>query len=188
MPPAPPPPVDPTEFRRVMGMFATGVTVVTAEVGGEAHGMTANAVMSVSLDPLLVCVSVNRRARMDGFLERAGGYAVNILAQDQQALSQFFAGAWKPATPPEHRLVPWIGGPRLVGCLAAVGCRIEGALEGGDHRIFLGRVLGLYRAEGALNPLLYFGGRYHQLREPALAPLAPVDVWNPEEVQIFYDH
>ena len=187
MPAASAPAVDPGEFRRVMGMFVTGVTVVTVEVGGEAHGMTANAVMSVSLDPPLVCVSVNRRARMDKFLERAGGYAVNILAQDQQALSQYFSGTWPHATPPEHRLVPWTGGPRLVGCLAAAGCRVEGTLEGGDHRIFLGRVLDLYRADGALSPLLFFAGRYHQLRDPALAPLAPVDVWNPEEVQIFYD-
>jgi len=83
--------------------------------------------------------------------------------------------------------VPWTGGPRLVGCLAAAGCRVEGILEGGDHRIFLGRVLDLYRADGTLSPLLFFAGRYHQLRDPALAPLAPVDVWNPEEVQIFYD-
>jgi flavin reductase (DIM6/NTAB) family NADH-FMN oxidoreductase RutF len=186
MPAASAPAVDPAEFRRVMGMFATGVTVVTVEVGGEAHGMTANAVMSVSLDPPLVCVSVNRRARMDGLLQRAGGFAVNILAQDQQVLSQFFAGTWKHATP-EYRLVPWTGGPRLVGCLAAADCRIEGVLEGGDHRIFLGRVLDLYRADGAPSPLLFFAGRYHQLRDPALAPLAPVDVWNPEEVQIFYD-
>jgi flavin reductase (DIM6/NTAB) family NADH-FMN oxidoreductase RutF len=170
-----------------MGLFATGITVITAQVAGEVHGMTANAVMSVSLDPLLVCVSVGRRARMDDFLQRAGAFVLNILAEDQQALSQYFAGAWKYATPPEHRFEPWVGGPRLVGCLAAAGCRVETAVDGGDHRLFLGRVHALYRGEGRFSPLLFFGGRYHRLREPELAPRDPVEVWNPDEVQIFYD-
>src|SRR5437879_3994210 len=129
--PEPAPAVDPTEFRRVMGMFATGVTVVTVEVGGEAHGMTANAVMSVSLDPPLVCVSVNRRARMDGFLQRAGGFAVNILAQDQQALSQYFSGTWPHAPPPEHRLVPWTGGAAPPGGVRAGGSPRAWGVGGG---------------------------------------------------------
>ncbi len=170
-----------------MGLFATGVTVVTAQVDHETRGMTANAVMSVSLDPLLVCVSVGRRARMDEFLQRAGGYVLNILSEDQQALSRYFAGAWSHPSPPEYRLEPWEGGPRLVGCLAAVGCRVEGMLDGGDHHLFLGRALAMHRAEGRLSPLLFFGGRYHRLRDPELAPRDPVEVWNPEELQIFYD-
>jgi flavin reductase (DIM6/NTAB) family NADH-FMN oxidoreductase RutF len=178
---------DPTEFRRVMGLFATGVTVVTAQVGAEMHGMTANAVMSVSLDPLLVCVSVSRRARMDGFMVQAGAYALNILSEDQQALSQFFAGAWPHASPPEYRLEPWVGGPRLVGCVAAVGCQVDRVLEGGDHHLFLGRLLTLHRADGPLNPLLFFGGGYHRLREPVRVPRDPIEVWYPEEVQIFYE-
>lgn len=175
------------EFRRVMGLFATGVTVVTVQSGAEMHGMTANAVMSVSLDPLLVCVSVARRARMNGYLSKAGGYALNILSEDQQALSQFFAGTWRHASPPEYRLHPWVGGPRLVGCLAAAGCRIDAVLDGGDHHLFLGRVLALHRTGGPLNPLLFFGGHYHRLREPAGALRDPIEVWNPEEVQIFYE-
>ncbi len=178
---------DPTEFRRVMGLFATGVTVVTVQAGDEMHGMTANAVMSVSLDPLLVCVSVARRARMNGYLNKAGGYALNILSEDQQALSQFFAGVWPHPSPPEYRLEPWVGGPRLVGCVAAVGCRIDHVQEAGDHQFFLGRALSLHGADGALNPLLFFGGRYHRLREPARVPRDPIEVWNPEEVRIFYD-
>jgi flavin reductase (DIM6/NTAB) family NADH-FMN oxidoreductase RutF len=178
---------DPTEFRRVMGLFATGVTIVTAQAGADMHGMTANAVMSVSLDPLLVCVSVSRRARMDGILNQAAGYALNILSEDQQALSQCSAGAWPYASPPEYRLEPWVGGPRLVGCVAAVGCQVDRILEGGDHHLFLGRVLALHRAEGPLNPLVFFGGRYHRLREPVGAPRDPIEVWNPEEVRIFYE-
>jgi flavin reductase (DIM6/NTAB) family NADH-FMN oxidoreductase RutF len=176
-----------TEFRRAMGLFATGVTVITVQAGAEMHGMTANAVMSVSLDPLLVCVSVARRARMNGYLTKAGGYALNILSEDQQVLSQFFAGIWPHPSPPEYRLEPWVGGPRLVGCVAAVGCRIDQIHEAGDHQFFLGRVLSLYRADGAVNPLLFFGGRYHRLREPVRVPRDPIEVWNPEEVRIFYD-
>ena len=167
------------EFRRVMGLFATGVTVVTVQAGDEMHGMTANAVMSVSLDPLLVGVAVARRARMNGYLRKAGGYALNILSEDQQALSQFFAGIWPHPSPPEYRLEPWVGGPRLVGCVAAVGCRIDQIQEAGDHQFFLGRVVSLHRAEGALNPLLFFGGRYHRLREPVRVPRDPIEVWNP---------
>jgi flavin reductase (DIM6/NTAB) family NADH-FMN oxidoreductase RutF len=180
-------PPDPTVFRRMMGLFATGVTVITAQVADEIHGMTANAVMSVSLDPLLLCVSVSRTARMNEFLKGAGGFALNILSEDQQALSQFFAGAWRHASPPEYRLQPWVGGPRLVGCLAAAGCRIDAVLDGGDHHLFLGRVLALHRTEGPLLPLLFFGGHYHRLREPAGTPRDPIEVWNPEEVQIFYE-
>ncbi len=178
---------EPTEFRRVMGLFATGVAVMTAAGSRGPHGMTVNAVMSVSLDPLLVCVSVNRAARMLPILRHAGAFALNVLAEDQQPLSRYFAEAWPHATPPEHRFEPWVGGPRLVGCLAAVGCRVERRLDGGDHELVLGRALALYQAAPPLRPLLFFGGRYHRLREPAAAPRDPVEVWNPEEVQIFYD-
>jgi flavin reductase (DIM6/NTAB) family NADH-FMN oxidoreductase RutF len=87
---------------------------------------------------------------------------------------------------PEYQLEPWIGGPRLVGALTSIGCRVHGVLDGGDHRLFLGQVLALYRSEGRLSPLLFFGGRYHRLAEPVVAPRDPVEVWNPEEVQIFY--
>ena len=180
-------PPDATEFRRALGLFATGVAVLTVQTGAEMHGMTANAVMSVSLDPLLACVSVGRRARMNAHLSRAGGFALNILSADQEALSVYFAGTWPHASPPEYRLEPWVGGPRLVGCLAAAGCEIASILDGGDHRLFLGRVLALHRADGPLNPLVFFGGRYHRLRTPEEAPRDPVEVWNPEEVQIFYE-
>jgi flavin reductase (DIM6/NTAB) family NADH-FMN oxidoreductase RutF len=178
-------PIDAKEFRRVMGLFATGITVVTAAVNGRTHGMTANAVMSVSINPLLVCLSVDARAHMAGFLQEAGGFVLNILTDAQQALSQYFAGQWHGPVP-EYQLEPWIGGPRLVGALTSIGCRVHGVLDGGDHRLFLGQVLALYRSEGRLSPLLFFGGRYHRLAEPVVAPRDPVEVWNPEEVQIFY--
>lgn len=179
------PPVDPKEFRRLMGLFATGVTVITAETDEGVHGMTANAVMSVSLDPLLVCVSVDRRARLNRFLEASRGFAINILADGQRHLSQFFAGLWQ-GPPPEYRVQTWVGGPRLLGCLASIGCAVDDVLDGGDHRLFLGRVLAVHRSDAQLSPLLFFGGRYHKVPEPEMAPRDPVEVWRPEEVQIFY--
>ena len=179
------PPVDPKEFRRLMGLFATGVTVVTAATTEGVHGMTANAVMSVSLDPLLVCVSVDRRARLNRFLDASQGFAINILADGQRALSQFFAGLWQ-GPPPEYRVETWVGGPRLLGCLASIGCAVDTVLDGGDHRLFMGRVLAVHRGDAQLSPLLFFGGRYRTLPEPERAPRDPVEVWRPEEVQIFY--
>ncbi len=178
---------DPKEFRRVMGLFATGVTVVTAAAGERTHAMTANAVMSVSLEPLLVCVSVGRTARMNAFLEEAGGFALNILSEAQEDLSRYFAGMWQRPTPPDYRFVPWVGGPRLEGALASVGCAVDRVVEAGDHRLFLGRVLALHRSEAPLRPLLFFAGAYHRLRHPAASARDPLEIWRPEEVQIFYE-
>ncbi|GBD29911.1 FMN reductase (NADH) NtaB [bacterium HR32] len=181
-----PPAPDPREFRRVMGLFATGVAVVTAAVDARVHAMTANAVMSVSLDPLLVCVSVGKGARMNRFLEEAAGFALNILAEDQEALSRYFAGMWQAAEPPPYRLEPWVGGPRLEGCLASVGCARHQVVEAGDHRLFLGRVVALHRSQAPLRPLLFFAGAYHRLREPAHAARDPLEIWDPEAIRIYY--
>jgi flavin reductase (DIM6/NTAB) family NADH-FMN oxidoreductase RutF len=175
---------DPKEFRQVMGLFATGVTVVTAQTPDRMHGMTANAVMSVSLDPLLVCVSVDRRARMNAFLEEARGFVINILAEDQERLARYFAG--RRQDPPPYEVEPWVGGPRLRGCLAAVACTMEEIAPGGDHRLFLGRVRALYRRESRLSPLLFFAGHYHHLPRPEDDVRDPVEVWRPEDVQIYY--
>ena len=85
--------IDPTEFRRTLGRFATGVTVVSAyDEGGNPRGLTANAFMSVSLDPPLVLVSLDNRSRTKPVLERAGRYGVSVLAEEQRALSDHFAG------------------------------------------------------------------------------------------------
>ncbi|MER3456838.1 MAG: flavin reductase [candidate division GAL15 bacterium] len=170
-----------------MGLFATGVTVVTASAGDHTHAMTANAVMSVSLDPLLVCVCVGRQARMNRFLEEAGGFVLNILSEHQESLSRYFAGMWQPPEPPPYRFVPWVSGPRLEGALASVGCSVYQILEAGDHRLFLGQVLALHRGEGPLRPLVFFAGGYHRLREAAFAARDPLEIWKPEEVRIFYE-
>src|SRR3989442_2951798 len=133
------PRTDPKAFRRVLGLFATGVTVVAAQHDDEIHGMTANAVNSVSLDPLLVLVCVGKHARMNQVIQGAGGFSINVLAEAQEPLSRDFSGAWPHQAPPEFRFVPWPGGPRLVGALAAVGCVVDRRGGGGGPPIVLGR-------------------------------------------------
>src|SRR2546427_10011344 len=130
--------MDSKSFRRVLGLFATGVTVVAAQHDDEIHGMTANAVTSVSLDPLLVLVCVGKHARMNQFIQGAGGFSINVLAEDQESLSRYFSGAWPHQGPPEFRFVPWPGGPRLVGALAAVGCVVDRRGGGGGPPLLVG--------------------------------------------------
>ena len=176
--------VDPNRFRRVMGLFATGVTVLAAQHADDVHGMTANAVTSVSLDPLLVLACVGKQARMYPFIEQAGGFSLNILTHDQEVLSRYFAGSWKMATPPEFRFTPWEGGPRLIGALATIGCRTERSIEAGDHWIVLGRVIALHEGDASAQPLVFFAGRYRRLSDVEAAP-AP-DMWKDQAVQIYY--
>jgi flavin reductase (DIM6/NTAB) family NADH-FMN oxidoreductase RutF len=168
-----------------MGRFATGVTVVAAEHHGEIHGMTANAVTSVSIEPLVVLVCVDKRARMTRFIQQAGGFSINMLSEEQEALSQFFAGTWRHAGAPEFRFVPWVGGPRLVGSLAAIGCRVDRFVEAGDHWIVLGDVEGLDEGDPAGRPLIFYGGRYRRLTE-AEGPPAPEE-WTAAAVRVHYD-
>lgn len=176
----------PAAFRRVMGLFATGVTVLGVEVPDGVHGMTANAVASVSLDPLLVLVCVDRRARTHQLLTPGRPFSINILRQEQEPLSRYFAGAWPYAGPPEFRFQRWGHGPLLVGALASVGCRVESLADGGDHTIVLGRVTGLHPGEAG-EPLLFFGGRYRRLMEAEAYAGAPADPWTHESARIHYD-
>lgn len=176
---------DRQKLRRVMGRFATGVTVIAAEHDGEIHAMTANAVTSVSLDPLIVLVCIDKQARMNRFIQRAGGFSISVLSEDQEALSRFFAGTWRHASPPEYRFVPWVRGPRLVGTLAAIGCRVDRTVEAGDHWIVLGAVEGLEESDPAGRPLIFFGGRYRRLTETE-GPAAPEE-WNAAAVRVHYD-
>ena len=160
-----PPPVDPQLYRQVIGRFATGVTVVTVNVDGALRGMTANAVASVSLDPTLLLVCVQRDGSLHPLLERAESFAVNILSEEQQALSVLFAQRGELAEPmggvPHH---PAPGGsPLLEGVLGWLECETHHRFAAGDHTVFLGHVrdLAIERPEAA--PLLFFSGAYRQL-------------------------
>ncbi len=179
--------IDPRAFRRTMGLFATGVTVITVRVGDLTHGMTAHSVTSVSLDPLLVLVCVDRRARMCGLIQQAGEFAINILSDAQESISRYFAGA---KTGPEPTSLSFDRGepdgpPFIHGALAAIDCRVQSIVDGGDHVIVLGRVTRLQSGAPG-EPLIYFAGRYRCLRELE-GVIGPPEVWNNDAVQIFHE-
>jgi flavin reductase (DIM6/NTAB) family NADH-FMN oxidoreductase RutF len=158
-------PIDTAAYRKVIGAFATGVTVVTTEVDGRYHGFTANAVCSVSLEPLLLLVCVDKRANAHGELARAAAFAVNILTDQQQELSNLFAKTGEPSNEGLRGVAfrrGRSGAPLIDGALAALECETYRALDAGDHTIYLGRVL-----EGDVDtharPLLYYLGSYRRL-------------------------
>ena len=155
--------LDPTEYRRVIGLFATGVTVVVTRVDGEPRAMTANALTSVSLDPLLVLVCINKQLSMVEYIQQTQCFSISILREDQEPLSNYFAHLWKEPTPPPYQFVQWDGGLRLEGCIAALGCALYGVYDGGDHQIVVGRVMALCTCEQPYRPLLFYGGRYERL-------------------------
>ena len=166
----PPPGAPPHRMRDVMGMFATGITVLTA--GGEGpHGMTANAFSSVSLDPPLVLVCVARTAVMHGAILGTGSYAVSVLAGEQEHIARYFADRRRPRGVAQFDHVDWrpgplTGAPLLEGSLAWMECEVTNVYSGGDHSIFLGEVLDIGRADES-HALLFFGGGYHRLTRAA---------------------
>jgi flavin reductase (DIM6/NTAB) family NADH-FMN oxidoreductase RutF len=144
------------EFRRTLGMFATGVTVITRLADEQIHGMTANAFMSVSLQPPLIVISVDRRARMNGLLREGVLFGVSVLEERQSALSDRFAGRTGDGADPEFELVH--DTPLVEGALAHLVARVVRSYWGGDHSLFLGRVEYVRYGEGT--PLLFHGGGY----------------------------
>ena len=155
-------PIDAAAFRKVMGSFATGVAVVTTAVDGKLHGLTANALTSVSLDPLLLLVCVDKKAYAHTELERAEFFGVSVLSSAQQAVSNTFA-ATGPPEPGTLRGVTFTFGrtgvPLIRGAIACLECAVDTRFDGGDHSIFLGRAVdGQVLSED--DPLLYFRGKY----------------------------
>lgn len=153
--------IDESEFRRVIGHFATGVAVVTtAREDGAPAGLTVSAVASVSLDPTLILVCVDRESDTHAWLERAGCFATSFLEDGKgETLARRFAGG---GAEEKFRGVAWrterTGAPVLDDALAWLDCRVTAALPGGDHTIFVGEVLAADAREGT--PLLYYRGGY----------------------------
>src|SRR2546427_8413311 len=114
-----PPAVEPRASRNAVGLFATGVTVVAAQHGDHVHAMTANAITSLSLHPPLVVFCVSKQAKMAAELELHSRFSINILREEQQALSNYFAGGWPGTEPPPFDFDPWEETPRLQSCAAA---------------------------------------------------------------------
>lgn len=154
---------DPREYRNVIGHFATGVTVITWDDGEHRRGMTANAVTSLSLDPLLLLVCVDRKVTAHPQLESAQAFAVNILAADQIPVSMAFArhGLEDMADVPYH--LGATGSPLIEGVLAWLECAITERLPGGDHTIMVGRVVDLALPRPDAEPLLFYAGHYVSL-------------------------
>ncbi|MEV6926541.1 flavin reductase family protein [Dactylosporangium sp. NPDC051485] len=153
-------------LRRAYGTFATGVTVVT--VGGSVpHGMTANSFTTVSLDPPLVLICVGRSAVMHEALQRTGTFGVSVLASDQERVARYFADPRRPLGGDQFDAVDWFAGPQtaaplMVDALAQFECELWRCYDGGDHSIFVGRLLSLERGS-AEDALLFCHGRFARL-------------------------
>jgi flavin reductase (DIM6/NTAB) family NADH-FMN oxidoreductase RutF len=182
---AEPPAVEPRAFRNAVGLFATGVTVVAAQHGDHVHAMTANAITSLSLHPPLVVFCVSKQAKMTAELELNSPFCINVLREEQQALSNYFAGVWPGTEPPKFVFDPWVETPRLQNCAAALACVVDAQLEGGDHWIIVGRVRDVYQGSEPRRPLVFYAGKYRHLA-PEEAP-APDLTDETMAIQIFYD-
>jgi flavin reductase (DIM6/NTAB) family NADH-FMN oxidoreductase RutF len=148
--------IEPRLFRRVMGRFASGVTVITAQNGDEVRGMTASAFMSGSLEPPLCVVAVAKRAHMHTVLMQSDRFGVNILAEDQEILSIHFAGRPVPGLSPEFDYVERV--PVLSDPCARMAAQIVARHDCGDHTLFIGHILHMEADDRA--PLAYHAGRY----------------------------
>jgi flavin reductase (DIM6/NTAB) family NADH-FMN oxidoreductase RutF len=159
-------PVDPDLFRGTLASWASGVTVVTSRRGEDLRGMTASAFCSLSLDPPLVLVCVDKSAIMHDFMAKSKIFAINVLAREQEDVSR----ACSSRRVEESRRLEGIpfheestGSPVLDHAIAYLDCRVEHAYEGGDHTIFVGRVEAAGARDG--EPLLYFRGAYRSIAQ-----------------------
>ena len=160
--------LNPSEFRKAMGCFATGVTIITVDLEGEVHGMTANAFSSVSLDPMLVLVCVDHSTRTHAHMHAKKRFGINVLCEEQRAISDYYA---RPARTHEHAEAEAgarfertaQGTPMLQGALAYLECKLHSSEQAGDHTIFIAEVEDVVVRDG--DPLLFFRGKYRKLGE-----------------------
>jgi len=157
-------PFNSKEFRAALGRFATGVTIITAQNQGQTHGMTANAFVSVSLDPPLVLVSLDNRSYMHRIFPGATRFGISVLKEDQEQLSNHFAG--RSVDGLHIRFTSREDIPVLEGALAYFVVEVIDIHPAGDHTLYIGQVE--YFEARDEKPLLFYAGKYHQLpgREP----------------------
>lgn len=154
------------DIRDVMSRFATGVTVVAASdpQSGTPHGMTANAVCSVSLDPPLILVCASRQGQTHDVIRRARHFSVSVLAEKQRQVSTIFSQA---ARADKFSQVAYsmgrTGAPILRDALAHLECDLWAGYPGGDHTIFVGRVVSANNNKDCDLPLVFYGGSYESL-------------------------
>jgi len=152
-------PVSSDQFRAALGRFASGVTVVTTkDARGELHGITVSAFCSVSLQPPMVLICIEKTAGSHPALEESNVFVVNVLREDEAAISEHFASIKTD----KFEVIDWQPGidgvPVLTNALATLECRVKFSYHGGDHSIFVGDVEKVTVDDG--EPLLYFRGRY----------------------------
>lgn len=156
--------IDPRELRNAFGCFATGVTIITTtDSAGAPVGLTANSFSSLSLDPPLVLFCLDLNSSSFEAFHRNRHFVVNVLRDDQQELSSRFAKSgvdkWN-----DVGFETWVTGcPVLGDCIANLECEVDSVFEGGDHVIFVGKVVRLRYENGDYRPLLFFRGRYGQI-------------------------
>ena len=170
--------IDPREFRNCLGRFATGVTVITTEVDGQAHGMTANGFMSVSLEPPLVLISVGNKARLNSLLPQSGRYGISILGETHEHFSRHFAG--RPVEGLEIPFVKKQGIPVLEEAVACLVARVVDIHPAGDHTLYIGQVE--YLEAKQTRPLLFYAGAYRALDPEARHPM---QAWLDDELFFF---
>lgn len=160
-------PLDPGRFRLAMGRFATGVTVVTTHVDGHDHAMTANSLVSVSLDPPLVLICVETEARFAQAVLDSGVWGISVLAHHARPAAAWLATRGRPLHGQldriPHRRGPITGVALLRDSLATLECRTSQVVEAGDHHVLIADVLGADLVEHADEALLYYRGRYRTL-------------------------
>ena len=171
--------IDPREFRNTLGRFATGVTIITTEVEGEIHGMTANAFVSVSLHPPLILVSVDNRARAIEHLNASNRYGVSILAEEHEVYSNHFAG--RPVEGLDISFVRINDMPLLEEAVAHLVATVVQTIPAGDHTLYLGQVE--YLSWQDKRPLLFYAGQYTQL---AADVKHPMEEWLDDEMFFFH--
>ena len=148
-----------------IGLFATGVTVLIIEHEGDIRCMTANAVSSLSLEPIQLLVCPSKKAAFSELVKEGARFSVNVLGIHQEELSNYFAGAKTTIDDSPilygHLFADQSSAPRLKDCLAAFSCTINQQFDGGDHWIVVGEVDDLYQNNAIIEPLLFFGGKCH---------------------------
>lgn len=162
-----------TRFREVLGTFATGVVVVTADLDGMPVGMTVQSFASLSLRPPLVVFCPARTSRSWPLIRRAGSFCANVLAADQADLAATMAsGRDDRFAGVDHR--PGVtGAPRLAGALAHVEATVQAVHDGGDHDVVVGAVRAVERGTSTAGPLLYHEGAYARLLAEQPTPVPP---------------
>ena len=152
-------------FRQAAGRFASGVTVVTTKASEGAYGVTVSSFASLSLNPLLVTVSINRSSQLVRHVRAVEAFAVSVLASDQQQVASYFATTGRQPEPAGFSTVPTnvqqTGAPIIDSCLSWFDCTLEDVLPGGDHEILVGRVAAAGGRTG--EPLVYWAGEFRAL-------------------------